>query len=304
MHFFVHWLWSFKNVLKSCQRTLEFLRTKKYVVDICFHHWFNTSFFLAKIKHAWLLYKSTTIGEGYLSANLKSFTVIDNRDGTEEEFRLAVGNSESIGYANQKDAVGAINSNEKDLDSVPTMIILDAKFTESLMSISLCVQRPQLLVALDFLLSVVEFFVPTIADMISNEEDGNSSHIVDAFLLDQSTFIQKSAEVFLSPKKPLVADDERFDFFIYDGGGGIVHLQDRNGQDISAPSKETMIYIGNGKRVQFKNVIIKVCIRGIEHVGLDCIHVEFLCAYVSLYISIFAHVGWKISGFMCFTGDK
>ncbi|CAM8984893.1 unnamed protein product [Rhodiola kirilowii] len=217
----------------------------------------DASLALLQIKHAWLLYKSTTMGDGFLSATLKSFTVIDNREGTEEEFRLAVGNSDSFGCSQQKAAVDASILKDKDSDSVPTMIILDAKFTESLMSITLCVQRPQLLVALDFLLSVVEFFVPTVADMLSNQENGNSSQMIDAFILDQSTYIQQSSKVFLSPKKPLVADDERFDFFIYDGGGGTLHLQDRNGRDISAPSKEIMIYIGDGKRVQFKNVIIK-----------------------------------------------
>uniref|UniRef100_A0A7N1A9Q6 Peroxin/Ferlin domain-containing protein n=1 Tax=Kalanchoe fedtschenkoi TaxID=63787 RepID=A0A7N1A9Q6_KALFE len=137
------------------------------------------------------------------------------------------------------------------------MIILDANFTESLMSIALCVQRPQLLVALDFLLAVVEFFVPTVAHMLLNQEDENYSQMVDAFILDRSPYIQESAKVLLSPRNPLVADDERFDLFIYDGGGGTLHLQDRNGRDFNSPSKETVVYVGDGKRLQFKNVTIK-----------------------------------------------
>lgn len=214
----------------------------------------------------WLLYKSNTVGEGFLSATLKDFTVLDDREGTEEELRLAIRKPETVGY-NPTDFLSddeipykmGDQIDDRDGELVPTMLILDARFSEHSTSLSLCIQRPQLLVALDFLLDVVEFFVPTVRSMLSNEEDKNSSHIVDAIILDQSTYNQPSDEFSLSPLNPLVADDERFDLFVYDGGGGRLYLQDKQGSDLSSPSKEAIIFVGSGKKLQFKNVTIKVC---------------------------------------------
>ncbi|XWS38677.1 hypothetical protein CRYUN_Cryun19dG0151500 [Craigia yunnanensis] len=210
---------------------------------------------------AWLLYKSNTLGEGFLSASLKGFTVIDDRVGTEEEFRLAIGMPKnslvSIADTNGQLISNANVTKENNIKPFPTVLLLDAKFGQFSTSVSVCVQRPQLLVALDFLLALVEFFVPAVGSMLTNEEDKKSLHMVDAIILDKSTYTQPSAQFSLSPVKPLIADDEKFDHFIYDGNGGILHLKDRKGVDLSAPSNEAMIYVGNGKKLQFKNVLIK-----------------------------------------------
>ncbi|KAA8522113.1 hypothetical protein F0562_012573 [Nyssa sinensis] len=225
----------------------------------------DASLATVQVSGAWLLYKSNTLGEGFLSATLKGFTVIDDREGTEQELRLAIGKPESIGYSSLQSITDdedhhMVETNvleNNDVKPVPVMLILDAKFSQYSTSVSLCIQRPQLLVALDFLLAVVEFFVPTVRGMLSNEEDENYLHVVDALILDQSTYSQPSAEFSLSPQRPLVVDDERFDHFIYDGRGGTLYLQDRRGSNISSPSTEALIYVGSGKRLQFKNVIIK-----------------------------------------------
>lgn len=221
-----------------------------------------------QVSGLWLLYKSNTLGEGFLSSTLKGFTVIDDREGTEQELRLAVRNSVSIGYTASElltddEDNHMVKKNvfeENEIKLVPAMLILDAKFTQYSTSVSVCIQRPQLLVALDFLLAVVEFFVPTVRSMMSNDEDVNSSHIMDAVILDQPTYSQPYTEFSLSPQKPLVVDDERFDHFIYDGRGGTLYLQDRRGLNISSPSLEAIIFVGSGKKLQFKNVYIKVCL--------------------------------------------
>lgn len=219
-----------------------------------------------QISDAWLLYKSNTLGEGFLSATLKGFTVIDNREGTEQEFKLAIGKPDNIGpspldtvtYDENQHVLDAIAFKETDIRPLPTMLILDAKFSKLSTFVSLCVQRPQLLVALDFLLAVAEFFVPSVGNMLSDEEDKNSLHVIDAIILDQSTYRQPSAEVMLSPQRPLIVDDERFAHFIYDGNGGVLSLKDRHGLHLSSSSTEAMIYVGGGKKLQFKNVAIKV----------------------------------------------
>ncbi|KAI7739602.1 hypothetical protein M8C21_022627 [Ambrosia artemisiifolia] len=212
----------------------------------------------------WILYKANTVGEGLLSATLKGFTVNDDREGTEEELRLAVRQPKNVRHRPDYEVVNEENENVKanvvnydEIFGVPTMLILDAKFSQYTTSISLCIQRPQLLVALDFLMAVAEFFVPTVRDMLSNEEDEKASYVVDALYLDKSTFSQSDEIFTLSPQRPLVVECENFDHYTYDGRGGTLLLQDREGKMISSTSIETIIYIGCGKRLQFKNVTIK-----------------------------------------------
>ncbi|CAK9173344.1 unnamed protein product [Ilex paraguariensis] len=233
------------------------------LVELCLHYGLSRDAPLATVQASgiWLLYKSSTLGEGFLSATLKDFTVIDDRSGTEQELRLAIRKPENIVYSplqfgTEDDDHHLVETNV-DGKPVPTMLILDVKLSHNSTFVSLNIQRPQLLVALDFLLAVVEFFVPTVRSMLSDEEDENFLHLVDALILDQSTYSQPSPEFSLFPRRPLVVDDERYDHFIYDGRDGTLYLKDRRGLDLSSPSKEPIIYMGNGKRLQFKNVTIK-----------------------------------------------
>lgn len=129
--------------------------------------------------------------------------MLDDREGTEEEFRLAIGKPENIGscpvdsgtYDDTQHITDGNVRNLNDINLVPTMLILDAKFSPLLTSVSLCIQRPQLLVALDFLLAVAEFFVPTVSNVLSTEEVK-----IDAIILNQSTYKQPSTEFSLSIK--------------------------------------------------------------------------------------------------------
>ncbi|XP_024994007.1 uncharacterized protein LOC112527539 isoform X2 [Cynara cardunculus var. scolymus] len=217
-----------------------------------------------QVSGLWVLYKANTLGGGLLSMTLKGFTVHDDREGTEEELRLAVRQPKSLRYSPDLEALNEdsqmVTENvvkDDEILGVPTMLILDANFSQYSTSLSLCIQRPQLLVALDFLMAVAEFFVPTVRGMLSNDEDEKSSYVVDALVLDKPTFNQSNEVLILSPQKPLVVDDEAFDHYTYDGRGGTLLLQDREGQMIVSTSVETIIYIGSGKRLQFKNVTIK-----------------------------------------------
>ncbi|CAN4127752.1 unnamed protein product [Withania somnifera] len=235
------------------------------LVELGLHYGLTRDASLAtmQVSGLWLLYKSNTVGEGFLSSTLEDFTVMDNREGIAQELRLAIRKPETIGYnpsqsvadAGEYAGLGFNSIGEKEMKLVPAMVILDARFNENLTSFSLFIQRPQLLVALDFLLAVVEFFVPNVRSMLANDDDG-SSHTVDAIILNDSVYNQPSAELSLSPQRPLVADDERYDLFVYDGKGGILFLKDRKGQNLSSPSEEAVIYIGSGKKLQFKNVRI------------------------------------------------
>ncbi|KAL5075850.1 hypothetical protein RYX36_014834 [Vicia faba] len=215
------------------------------------------------VSSAWLLYKSSTAGNGFLSATLQGFSVFDDREGVEQGFRLAIGKPESIGasppstlsYYENQESIDSSSSKGNNFEPVQTMLIVDMKFGPDSTFVSVCIQRPQLLVALDFLLAVVEFFVPTVSSMLSFEE--HNSSMLDAIIIDQSIYKQPCAEFSLSPQKPLIVDDENFDHFIYDGDGGILYLKDGRGLNLTSASSEAIIYIGNGKKLQFRNVVIK-----------------------------------------------
>ncbi|KAL8053513.1 hypothetical protein ABFS82_05G077000 [Erythranthe guttata] len=236
------------------------------MIELCLHYGITRDASLAtlQVSGVWLSYKSNTVGEGFLSATLKDLIVVDDREGTEKELRLAIGKPDMDGY-NLSESVPQnmdYNSVERNplLDSAgkytPAILILDAQFYANSTFISLCIQRPQLLVALDFLLAIAEFFVPTVRGEGLNDENADSSHFLDAYILDQPIFYQPSAEFSISPQKPLVADDEQFDIFIYDGRGGTLYLKDRQGVNISRPSTDALVYVGNGKKLQFRNVTI------------------------------------------------
>ncbi|XP_019086561.1 PREDICTED: uncharacterized protein LOC104718635 [Camelina sativa] len=216
-----------------------------------------------QITGGWLLYKSNTHDEGFLTATLKGFSVIDNREGTGKEFRLAVGRPADLDFEESHfltdEDQGLTQSHvtkESDIRPFPSMLTLDAQFGQLSTFVSVSIQRPQLLVALDFLLAVVEFFVPTIGSVLSSEEDKNLN-MVDAIIMDKSIYKQQTAEAFLSPLGPLIVEDEKFDNFVYDGNGGTLYLKDRNGGILSSPSTEPIIYVGSGKRLQFRNVVFK-----------------------------------------------
>ncbi|KAL8529518.1 hypothetical protein ACS0TY_006808 [Phlomoides rotata] len=225
----------------------------------------DTSLATLQVSEVWLSYTSNTVGEGFLSTTLKDLIIVDDREGTEKELRLAIGKPDMAEYNPAESLPDNMDHNLVESTSLvgsarkytPAILILDAKFSENSTLVSLCIQRPQLLVALDFLLAVVEFFVPTVRGEQSYDDNANSSQFLDALILEQPLFRQPSAEFSILPQKPLVADDERFDLFIYDGGGGLLYLKDRYGLDLSSPSMEALVYVGNGKKLQFQNVTIR-----------------------------------------------
>ncbi|WOL09557.1 hypothetical protein Cni_G18310 [Canna indica] len=238
------------------------------LVELLLHSGISRDSPLASIQAigAWLLYKSNASDETFLFATLKGFSVVDEREGVKDEFRLAIGKSRTVGYTylgngHDHNIQPSVDTGEGKVEGyafepVPSMLILDATLRKSLTSVSLYIQRPKLLVALDFLLAVAEFFAPSVRNMVSNEENADPLNMRRAIILDHPIYNQPSHVFSLSPQKPLIADDERFDHFIYDGKGGKLFLHDRSDNVLSHPSLETIIYVGCGKKLQFKNVTI------------------------------------------------
>lgn len=216
-----------------------------------------------QVTGAWLHYKSTSLDEGYLLSTLKGFSVMDDREGTKPEHRLAIGRPDDSEYLSLGRVFEYHNGHRdvlsgKNLGSILTMLVLDVNFSPSSTKVSVYIQRPQLLVALDFLLATVEFFVPNIRGMMNTEESDNLLRLASSVAIDKPVFAQSCPEFSISPMRPLVADHERYDHLVYDGKGGRLYLQNRQGINLTSPSEEPIIYVGNGKTLQFKNVFIMV----------------------------------------------
>jgi hypothetical protein len=258
-----------QNRIKSS--LLGFISRRGYcsLLDISLHH---KIIFCCQASGAWLLYKSNTQEESFLYATLKGFSVFDDREGTKDELRLAIGKSATVwvtssvdGYDNPNELDSGERRIQKDLglEPIPSMLILDAIFRKSSSSVSLCVQRPKFLVALDFLLATVEFFVPSAHSLLSNDEDTDLLQMISPVVLNDQIYYQEQSIFSLSPQKPLIVDNERFDHFVYDGKGGKLYLLDRGGKILSSPSSECFIHVLGRKRLQFRNVTIVVMLLAI-----------------------------------------
>ncbi|KAK1261313.1 hypothetical protein QJS04_geneDACA008707 [Acorus gramineus] len=149
---------------------------------------------------AWILYKSNSSGDGFLSATLKGFTVIDDREETKDEYRLAIGKPVNADYISLHHTAASDNLTDSGERKVAvagngfapalTMLIVDAKFSRLSTSISLYVQKPQLLVALDFILAAVEFFVPTNGEYLDSCIF-LGTHSSYSILVDDDVFLEK-----------------------------------------------------------------------------------------------------------------
>jgi vacuolar protein sorting-associated protein 13A/C len=173
------------------------------------------------------------------------------------------------------------------------MLIFDAILRKSSSSVTLCVQRPKFLVALDFLLAIVEFFVPSTRSLLSNDEDKDLLHMISPVVFTDKLYYQENSTFSLSPQKPLIVDNEKFDHFIYDGNGGKLYLRDREGKILSSPSTESFIHVLGGKTLQFRNVKIVVMFYSSN---LCCFY--FLLCNIHFLCIIMQYVAaeWRVSG--------
>lgn len=153
-----------------------------------------------------------------------------------------------------------------------TMLVVDAKLSPTQQQVSLRIQRPRLVVAFDFLLAVGEFFVPSMHAMLADKGDENPLDMKNGIFLHEHVYKQTAKEVQISPKRPLVADYEGVQEYIYNGQGNTLRLLNRNDEDLSMFSPEALIFVGDGKRLIFRNVVIQV------FSWLSCTIIFYSCA--------------------------
>lgn len=189
----------------------------------------------------------------YLS--ILKFSIHDIRPDTRSEMRLMLGS-----YSETSNLCGGDTSTESEVSNL-TMLILDYRWRSSFQSFVIRIQQPRILVVLDFLLPVVEYFVPSLGTITGREEslDPKNDPLMrsDDIILSEPVFFQRENTIQLSPGRQLIVDGSGIDEFTYDGCGGTISLCeefDKKGQLYSG----AIIIVGRAKRLRFKNVKIEV----------------------------------------------
>lgn len=230
------------------------------------------------LEGLWVSYRSTSFSEKDIYVTIPKFSVLDVRPDTKPEMRLMLGSDVSkqgicgisppsgnfmSSFTNNGSVLKNIEPDATDAD-VPnlTMLLIDYRVRPSSQSFVIRIQQPRVLVVLDFLLSVCEFFVPSLGAITGREEIldpkndpiSRNKHII----LLTPTYKQNDHLVHLSPTRQLVVDAFGIDEFTYDGCGGTICLSDElDLKDVSSPKTRPIIIIGRGKKLRFKNVKIE-----------------------------------------------
>ncbi|XP_015689233.1 uncharacterized protein LOC102707936 [Oryza brachyantha] len=206
------------------------------------------------VEGLWVSYRTTSLFEMDLYLSILNFSVHDIRPDTKSEMRLMLGSYSETSKLSSQDP-----SSDVGISNL-TMLILDYRWRSSFQSFVIRIQQPRILVVLDFLLPVVEFFVPNLGTITGREEslDPKSDPLIksDDIILCEPIFFQKENFIQLSPGRQLIVDACDIDDFTYDGCGGTISLcdeYDKKGQLYSG----TIIILGRGKKLRFKNVKIE-----------------------------------------------
>ncbi|KAJ1696999.1 hypothetical protein LUZ63_005511 [Rhynchospora breviuscula] len=219
------------------------------------------------LEGLWVSYRTTSLLEMDLFVSIPKFFVLDIRPDTKPEMQLMLG-SDSCDNSKPKFGPQEMSLDTRLNSNAPgdgtcnlTMLIMDYRCRTSFQSFVIRIQQPHVLVVLDFLLAVVEYFVPSLGMITGREEamDPKNDPLTnsDDIIVHEPVFKQSVNIVYLSPARQLIVDGVDVEEFVYDGCGGVLSLSDefeRKGQWYSG---DTVIMIGPGKSLRFKNVKIE-----------------------------------------------
>lgn len=235
-----------RNLIEYCQ-----------ILIACWHY------VLLQLEGVWVSYRTTSLSEMDLYLSIPRFSVLDIRPDTKLEMRLMLGTYTDIskpGICDISASSGLETATDIDASNL-TMLIMDYRWRSSFQSFVIRIQQPRVLVVLDFLLAVAEYFVPSLGTVTGREEtmDPKNDPLMnsDDIILSEPVYMQREDVVRLSPRRQLIVDGWGIDEFIYDGCGGTISLSeefDSEGQSYSG----ALIMIGHGKKLRFKNVKIEV----------------------------------------------
>ena len=222
-----------------------------------------------------MLYRMTSFLETDLYLTIPKFSILDIRPVTKPEMRLMLGSStdtskqaplENFPFPKKNSFGKAYSEGNLDMDiPVATMFVLDYRWRKESQSFVLRVQQPRVLVVPDFLLAVVEFFVPALRSITGREEtmDPKNDPIGknNSIVLSGSIHRQSEDVILLSPSRQLVADALGVDDYTYDGCGNTIRLvEETDGKGPHSGRSQPIIVIGRSKRLRFVNLKIEVLI--------------------------------------------
>eukprot|EP00850_Spirogloea_muscicola_P018627 SM000173S02996 [mRNA] locus=s173:28246:52241:- [translate_table: standard] len=215
-----------------------------------------------QVKGLWVEYRTTSAGEMGVLLTIPTLSVEDMRAGTKPEMRLMMG---SITETDRWPGAAALKQSREEgnaeLCCPLTMVVMDVRFKPTSQAVVIRIQRPRVLVVLDFLLAVGEFFVPSLG-LVGGGRGGSSAadpltgpngHIQ----LTGARHNQQKGIEWLSPDRQLVADAPDVDSYEYDGQGDTLQLLEHSdGPVLSSAPSSPLIVVGHGKTLRFRNIRI------------------------------------------------
>ncbi|KAG0559465.1 hypothetical protein KC19_10G107200 [Ceratodon purpureus] len=216
-----------------------------------------------EIQKFWLSYCNSSANNMDILITLSKLSVLDQRFDTRPEMRLMLGSLADVERSGGPSfPVRTSVEDESANDSSPelTMLVLDLRFKPDSQAFVIRVQRPRLLVVVDFLLAVGEFFVPSLGKDSSENDSENSQNGTE--ILDEHVRLatplhqQEEDTIVLSCERQLIAEAYDVDEFIYDGCGKTLLLDVKDDEN-GPTSLEPLIVIGPGKKLRFRNIRIE-----------------------------------------------
>ncbi|XP_024542530.1 uncharacterized protein LOC9648284 isoform X1 [Selaginella moellendorffii] len=201
-----------------------------------------------EVHSFWLGYRFASTLETDIYVTLPKLSVVDLRPGTNAEMRMMFGSIPDV----EKD--GQPGESEHKSVTRLTMLVMDLRMKPHAQTIVIRMQRPRLLVVVDFLLEVSQFFVPSAVASTGDEEKdplATAKHV----RLVSSHYRQEEPMSIISPERQVIADAVHIQEFLYDGCDRVLELQVED--DYAGANAEPVIVVGHGKKLRFKNVKIK-----------------------------------------------
>eukprot|EP00897_Mesotaenium_endlicherianum_P008373 jgi/Mesen1/7564/ME000392S06833 len=214
----------------------------------------DTSLALLQIQGLWVEYRATSTQESEVLLTLPKVSVLDQRAGARPEMRLMIGSALDVDAALH-------GLREMGGPGQLTMVVMNVVMKPTVKVLELRIQRPRVLVALDFLLAVGEFFVPTLGAMAGKDDERDVREdplgTQNDIRLTQPEYAQQEEVEWLAPQRQLLADSVEHDEYVYNGcGRALCLLEERAGAGVCAAPSAPLVCVGNGKHLRFKNVRI------------------------------------------------
>lgn len=219
----------------------------------------------------------TSLSEADLYVTVPRFYVLDVRAGTKPEMKLMLGSCTDVPkqsptgkfpFSLEKGAFARTDSQAAPSTDGPTstMFLMDCRWRMASQSFVVRLQQPRVLVVPDFLLAVVEFFVPALGALTGREElmDPKNDPIRrnNSVILSAPVYQQTEDIVLLSPSRQLMVDAVGIGEYTYDGCGKTIRLSEETDLKGVNPSRfQPIIILGRGKKLRFMNVTIEVPVR-------------------------------------------